>query len=103
MLQSLAITRGIARPWRPESSKLSKWQIAAQDCESRASKGFCYGHEYSRLRISARAVGENQAFAGGRLVAMQESVNRRVARLIGKRFYLAHEDYRLSEIHPLSQ
>src|SRR5579864_8234604 len=90
MLQSLAITRGIARSRRPKSPKLAKRQIAPQHRESRASKGFCYGHQQSRLRISSRAVGEHQSFAGGRLGAMQEPTHPRIGRGIGEAFNGTH-------------
>jgi hypothetical protein len=40
IVEACAITSSIARPRWPDAAQLPKWQIAAQNRESRACKGF---------------------------------------------------------------
>ncbi len=58
-LQTFPIACRISGMRRSKWALLAKREIATKHYKTRASQGFCYGHEKRALAIRSRAMGEN--------------------------------------------
>lgn len=63
IFQAFAVASGVAGARRTEFSQLAKWQITAENGESRCGKSFCERDQECRLRVAACSVSKNQAIA----------------------------------------
>lgn len=63
IFQAFAVASGVAGARRTEFSQLAKWQVAAENGESRCGKSFCERDQECRLRVAACSVSKNQAIA----------------------------------------
>jgi len=85
ILQSLAISRGIAGPWWPVRTSLPVGQIAAQHDESLRTERFSERTQQWGIRIRSRAMSQYQPASRVRRT-MQEASDRRSDGIVAKRF-----------------
>lgn len=84
LFQALAIASCAAGSRRPKRTILTIRQIATQNRETLASKGFCQSYQKRRLAIGSRAVSEHETIAVRRRWLMKESADGRIKRATGK-------------------
>ena len=95
ILQAGAVAGGVAGAGRPKRSCLTKREIASEDREASFGKRVGQDAKHRGLRISTRAMGQDQCIPVGRFGSVQETAYFRIGRFLDE---LRDGDFRQATI-----